>query len=241
MDKWLNKIICGDCLEVMKELPDKSVDLVLTDPPYKMNHSTGGCTNIGFENKWQGMIKAGNTVMDFDTDINFSEWVGEMYRVLKNDTHAYIFINDKNLYELLGECQKVGFQLSNILVWHKNNCTPNRYYMKNGEFILFLRKGKAVPINNMGTKAVLDINNINGKDKLHPTEKPIELLEILIKNSSLSNDIILDPFLGSGTTAVASLNTGRFFVGIEKEPKYCEIARKRLEQAQMQQSLFAEA
>lgn len=230
------KLFNGDCLEVMKKLPDKSIDCIITDPPYKMNHSTGGCTNIGMKNKWQGNIKAGNTVMDFSLDIKFSEWLPEIYRVLKNSSHCYIFCNDKNVQELLNEATKCGFKESNILVWIKNNATPNRYYMKNLEFVLFLYKGNAKPINDMGSKCAVEFKNINGKEKLHPTQKPIDLLELYINNSSLENDIILDPFMGSGSTGVACLNTNRKFIGIELDKNYFDIAKRRIEGCENQTS-----
>lgn len=218
----------GDCLEIMKDIPDGSVDLVLTDPPYKMNHSTGGCTNIGLKNKWQGNIKAGNTVMNFDLNIKFLDWLPEVYRVLKSGSHCYIFCNDKNVQELLNEATKCGFRESNILVWVKNNATPNRYYMKNLEFVLFLYKGKAKPINNMGSKCAIEVKNINGKQKLHATQKPIDLLEIYIKNSSKQRDVVLDLFMGSGSTGVACVNTNRKFIGIELDKGYFEIASERI-------------
>lgn len=222
----------GDCLELMKRLPDGSVDLVLTDPPYKMNHSTGGCTNIGMKDRWNGNIKAGNTVMGFDTSIKFSDWLPDVYRVLKDGSHCYIFCNDKNLQELLNEATSVGFRESNVLVWMKNNACPNRYYMKNCEFVLFLYKGKAKPICNMSSKSAFDCKNINGKNKLHPTEKPVEILEMLIKNSTNIGETVIDPFMGSGSTGVACVNTNRNFIGMEIDPKYFEIAKKRIEDAE---------
>ena len=220
----------GDCLELIKQMPDGSIDCVVTDPPYKMNHSTGGCTNIGMKNKWLGNIKAGNTVMNFSIDIKFSDWLPEVFRVLKNGSHCYIFCNDKNIQELLNEATKCGFKESNILVWIKNNATPNRYYMKNLEFVLFLYKGKAKPINNMGSKCAVEVKNINGKSKLHATQKPVELLEIFINNSTKENDVVFDPFMGSGSTGVACVNTGRKFIGIELEKQYLYIAEKRIEE-----------
>lgn len=218
----------GDCLELLKKIKDNSIDLVVTDPPYKMNHNTGSCTNIGMKNKWQGNIKAGNTVMDFSLDIKFCQWLPEIYRILKPSSHCYIFCNDKNIQELLNEATKIGFRESNVLVWIKNNATPNRYYMKNLEFILFLYKGKAKPINNMGSKCAIEIKNINGKEKFHPTEKPIELLKQYIGNSSKENDWVLDPFMGSGSTGVAAKNLNRNFIGFELDNKYFEIAKERI-------------
>lgn len=227
----LNRIYNEDCLEGMKQMPDNSIDLVVTDPPYKMNHSTGGCTNIGMKNKWQGNIKAGNTVMGFDLSIKFSDWLPEVYRVLKNQSHCYIFCNDKNMQELLNTTSKVGFRESNILIWQKNNATPNRYYMKNAEFILFLYKGAAKPINNMGSKCCVSIQNINGRDKLHPTEKPVELLSHYICNSSVIGDTVFDPFMGSGSTAIACINTNRNYIGFELDKHYCEFANERIARA----------
>lgn len=85
-------LLQGDCMELIKNIPDNSISCIITDPPYKMNHSTGGCTNIGMKNKWQGNIKAGNTVMGFDLSIKFSDWLPEIYRVLQESGHCYIFL-----------------------------------------------------------------------------------------------------------------------------------------------------
>ena len=152
----------------------------------------------------------------------------EIYRVLKQNTHCYIFTNILNLTEMLNESSKAGFKLHNVLVWEKNNCTPSQYYMKNCEYILFLRKGKAKWINDIGgSKTVHKYNNIIG-NKVHPTEKPVELLEFYIRNSSKENDIVLDPFMGSGSTAIACINTNRQYIGFEIDEEYCNIANERI-------------
>lgn len=225
-------LLHGDCLELMKGIPDNSIDLVVTDPPYSMKHSKGGCTNATIKNKWKGNFKAGNTVVNFDADITFSEWLPEVYRVLKNKSHCYIFCNDKNIQDLLNEATKCGFKESNILVWIKNNATPNRYYMKNLEFVLFLYKGNAKPINNFGSKCAVEVKNIVGKAKLHITQKPVELLEMYIRNSSAENETVLDPFMGSGSTGVACINTGRKFIGMEIDKEYFDISVKRIAEAE---------
>jgi site-specific DNA-methyltransferase (adenine-specific) len=98
--------------------------------------------------------------------------------------------------------------------------------MNSCEFILFLRKGKAKRINNLGSKTILKVDNVRGK--LHPTQKPVELMKILIENSSNEGDVVLDPFMGSGSTGVACLNTNRNFIGIELDKNYFEIAKERL-------------
>lgn len=161
-------------------------------------------------------------------DIKFEDWLPEVYRVLKQDTHCYIMINPRNLAELQTKAEKVGFKFQQIIIWAKNNSTPNRYYLNSYEMILMLRKGKAKNINNMGTKNILQINNIIGKKK-HPTEKPVELMEILIENSTGGGELVLDPFMGAGSTGVACKNLGRNFIGMEIDEKYFKIAKERIE------------
>ena len=214
----------GDCLELMKYIPDESIDLLVTDPPYKIVQ--GGCTNKAVRLKGSNQEQLKKGTLFNNNSIKFNEWIPEVYRVLKNNSHCYIMSNDRNINELLNICEKVGFKLLNILVWGKSKHSPNRYYLKNCEFIVFLRKGKAKNINNMGTKQLLLIDNVENKN--HPSEKPIKLMEILIKNSSNEKDIVLDPFLGSGTTGVACVNTNRNFIGIELDENYFNIAKERI-------------
>lgn len=222
------KLYQGDCLEVMKNIEDGSVDLVVTDPPYKT--ITGGDSNGANSERPKGMLQ-GNRKLFKHQNIKISSWMPEIYRVLKEGSHCYIFTNSLNLQEMLNEVTKVGFKLHNLLVWEKNNCTPSQYYMKNCEYVLFLRKGKAKWINNIGdSKTVHKFNNIIG-NKLHPTEKPVDLLEYYLLNSSEPNDIVFDPFMGSGSTGVACLNTNRNFIGIELDEGYFKIAQNRIEEA----------
>jgi site-specific DNA-methyltransferase (adenine-specific) len=128
---------------------------------------------------------------------------------------------------MLNVCTDNKFKLVNILVWKKDNCTPNKYYMKNTEFILLFRKGSARNINNMGSKQCIEIKNIIG-NKIHPTEKPLDLMKIFIENSSNENDTVLDPFVGSGTTPTAAINTNRKYIGFELDEKYYNIASDRI-------------
>lgn len=220
----------GDCLELMKDIPDESIDLIVTDPPYKIVQ--GGCTNKAVRLKGSNQEQLKKGTLFNNNSIKFNEWIPEVYRVLKNNSHCYIMSNDRNINELLNICEKVGFKLLNILVWGKSKHSPNRYYLKNCEFIVFLRKGKAKNINNMGTKQLLLIDNVENKN--HPSEKPIKLMEILIKNSSNEQDKVLDPFMGSGSTGVACVNTNRNFIGIELDEKYFNIAKERIEKISLE-------
>ena len=131
---------------------------------------------------------------------------------------------------MIKEADRVVCKMKTLLVGKKNNKTPSRWYMKNQEYILFMRKGKAKPVKDGGVGHILEFNNILG-NKLHPCEKPVDLLELLIKNSSNENDVVLDCFMGSGSAGVACLNTNRKFIGIELDEKYFEIAKNRIEEA----------
>lgn len=222
----------GDTLNVLKTIEECSFDMAVIDPPYKLNKTTGGISKTGFVDRWQGNIKGSDKKASILNDISFSEWLPEVYRVLKDSSHCYIWTNDKNLADLQKEAEKVGFRLHNILVWKKNTITPNRWYMKNCEFILFLYKGKAKVINDKSSSQFFEVKNKNGRDKLHPTEKPVEIIEKLILNSSNEYDIVLDCFMGSGSTGVACVNTNRNFIGIELDEKYFNIAEERINNAQ---------
>jgi len=232
----LNHLYNMDCMEGMKQIPDNSIDLVVTDPPYKIVQ--GGCSNKavtinacgGILNKHNGnnieLVKKGKIFNH--NEIQFNEWLPEIYRVLKDNSHCYIMINGRNLAELQMEAEKVGFRFHNIIAWDKGNATPNKWYMQRLEFILFLFKGEAKNINNMGTTTLLQVPNIKRGTKLHPTEKPTDLMKILIENSSKKNDIVLEPFAGCGSTLLACKETGRNFIGFELDKHYFDIATKRI-------------
>lgn len=247
------KLYNDDCLNVLKNLPDESVDLIVTDCPYKI--TAGGVTIEERKDEVSGVLRkravSDGTVcsnkwlkkdinnmpcavrkgkMFEHNEISFTDWLPDVFRVLKNGSHCYIMINGRNLKELQTSAENVGFKFVNLLAWRKNNMTPNKYYMQQLEFVLLLRKGRARNINDMGTSNCLDIPNIIGKKK-HPTEKPVELINIFVKNSSNENDLVLDPFMGSGTTGVACINSNRKFIGIELDENYFNIAQERINNA----------
>lgn len=218
----INRIYNMDCMEGMKLIPDNSIDLVVTDPPYKTTSrgSSGGTGGILKDKlNMKGMVFEHNS-------IKFSEWLPEVYRVLKERGHAYIMTNNKNLKDMLIEIENANFKIFKTLIWAKNSPITNMYYMDSHEYIIFCRKGKAKRINNCGTKSVLNIDNV--KNKQHPTEKPIDLMKIFIENSSQENEIVLDPFMGVGSTAMACINTNRNYIGFELDKKYYEIAKNRI-------------
>lgn len=220
MDAVLHK---GDCLEILGRMEAESVDLICTDPPYRT--VTGGDSG----DRPKGMLSGNRKLFELQNDIEISAWMPLVFKVLKQGCHAYIFTNSMNLYDMLGEATRVGFKLHNILVWEKNNCTPSQFYMKNCEYVLFLRKGKAKWINNIGSsKTVHFFRNVIG-DKVHPCQKPIDLLRFYIENSTNEGELVLDPFMGSGSCGVACMRSGRRFVGIEKDGRFFEVARGNID------------
>lgn len=124
-----------------------------------------------------------------------------------------------------------------MIIWDKGNSIPNKYYLNSYEIILMLRKGKAKNINHLGTKNILKIPNIM-KNRQHPTEKPVSLMEILIENSTKENDLVLDPFMGAGATGIACKNLKRDFIGIEIDEKYFRIAEERIKSQPEQMTIF---
>lgn len=259
-------VINADCLDVMKEIQANSIDLLLTDCPYKI--IAGGVRIIENKDEPSGIFskrdynktdpqgilsrrgivvdnnKIGNKWLKKDTsqipcavkngkmfdynDIISKEWLKPTFDCLKKQSHAYIMINGRNLKDLQQESENAGFEYQNLLVWNKNNATPNKYYMQQLEFILMLSKRPARNINNMGTKNLFNIPNIIG-NKAHPCEKPVSLMQILIENSTNENDIVFDPFCGSGATAIASIKSKRKCIAVEIDTVFFDITCNRIE------------
>lgn len=165
-------------------------------------------------------------------DIDCEEYAPEFYRILKDGSHCYVMTNHVNLIHMLNTFTSAGFHFIKSLVWDKGNKIMGQYYMSQFEYILFFRKGKGVRINNCGTSDILSVKNVKTKGEdgrnLHDTEKPVELMQILIENSSKENGVVIDPFMGIGSTGIACLNTNRKFIGIEIDSKYFGIAKSRL-------------
>lgn len=224
----LNKLYCGDSLELLKSIDDESIDLVVTDPPYKITaRGNGGNSGGMFQKK-----EVNNGKVFEHNDINIEDWIEEIYRVLKQDTHCYIMTNNKNIFHYLQEVDKTKFHYIKNLIWVKDNKIMGQTYMSQFEYIIMIRKGKHKRINNCGTSDVLNIPNKKLKDEnnktIHDTEKPVDLMKILIENSSNEGDIVLDPFMGIGSTCIASKILNRQYIGFELDENYYNIANNRL-------------
>lgn len=214
----------GDCFDVMRDLPDSSVDLIATDPPYR---TISGGTGSTVAQQWSQSILRNNDGKIFQhNDVKIGAYMREFFRLLKPGSHCYVMINNLNLRELLNEAEAAGFGFHNMLVWVKNNCTPNRWYMKNLEYTCFFYKKPAKRIVNASSKQTFFADNI--RNKLHPTEKPVALFEHYIENSTNPDAIVLDPFAGSGAMPLAAQQTGRRWIAIEKDAAFATVAAQRI-------------
>jgi modification methylase len=235
IDSYLNKIICGDCVEVMKKMPDKSIDLAVTSPPYNLKNSTGNGMKDGRGGKWANAALQ-NGYSNHDDCMPHEKYVAwqrkcldEMMRLLKDD--GAIFYNHKWRVQngLLQDRQDIvsGFPVRQIIIWHRNGgINFNKgYFLPTYEVIYLIakKKFKLVPKAN----AFGDVWNV-GQDlkNPHPAPYPIELIERII--GSTSAEIVLDPFMGSGTTAIAAKKLGRQYIGIDVSPEYCQMAEDRI-------------
>ena len=228
------KLINGNCLDTLKNIPNESIDLIVTDPPYPTT-SRGNAGNSG--GMLQKDINKKGKVFTYN-NINCKEYAPEFYRLLKDGSHCYVMTNHINLIDMLNTFTDVGFHFIKSLIWNKGNKIMGQYYMSQYEYILFFRKGKGKKINNCGTSDILSISNKKTKDKdgknIHDTEKPVELMEVLVNNSSQENELVLDPFMGVGSTGIACIKNKRNFIGIEIDENYFNIAKERIEEIEEQ-------
>lgn len=220
----------GDCRDILPMLG--KVDAVVTDHPYRLE--SGGKNTAIVGGKFSRDRYSNNGVI-VPVDIEPSDFMPLLAEVLPQG-HAYFMVNNRHVSKTQNAAEAAGFKFHNLLVWDKRTATPNRWYMKNCEFTLFMFRGEGRLINDCGSRQLISCpNEINAQ---HETQKPVPLMEHYIGNSSKRGDIILDPFMGSGTTGVAAVQMGRDFIGIEREQKYFDIACKRIEEAQRQGDLF---
>ena len=239
MENLINKIINADCLDILKQLPDKCIDLVLTDPPYLIkNTRAGGKSN--FAKSIQGMndeIKKAGIVDGVSLD-----FCKEIIR-LQEKINAYIWCSKDQILDYLNFFVVENKCSYDILCWQKENAMPtfNNKYLTDKEYCLYFRKGGYCQPDRYENAKTIFVEPINIKDKKmfgHPTIKPLKIFETLIRNSSKENDLVLDCFSGSGTTAIACHNLKRRFICIEKDAEYWQASVKRLEEHQRQLSLF---
>jgi site-specific DNA-methyltransferase (adenine-specific) len=217
----------GDCLEVMKDIPDNSVDAVIADPPYS-TFGPGG----------RGKLTKGNW---FTLDMMpLRGWYllmhmvcSEIKRILKPKHHLYFMADWRSVRMAMDAVESSAMYIRNLIVWDKVHFGVGNDYRYQHELIVLATQGEeGAEVKHHDKANVLSHKKIyNGQ---HPTEKPVSLIVDFIEMSTNENDTILDPFMGSGTTGVACVQTGRNFIGIEIDKGYYDIAEKRIKEAQMQ-------
>lgn len=222
MKKPQIQLFQGDCLEVMKSIPDGSIDLILTDPPYV----SPTVTSIGRQ--------VNKHIADLSIIKTYYRLIKkEFERILKADGSMFIFCDEKYamcLYEIF-----YGWKNTSIVVWDKGRIGMGRPFRKQHEFIFFANRVSSEynkSENLQSYSSILKCSPVSGDEKTHISQKPVKLLEDLIKGFSNEGNTVLDCFMGSGSTGVACVNTGRSFKGIELDENYFNIAKNRIDEAE---------
>lgn len=249
-----NFIIKGDCIEELKKIPDETFEMIFADPPYFMQTDgvllrTDGTPFKGVNDEW-------DKFKDYEEYDNFcKEWLKECRRVLKKDGTMFVIGAFQNIYRIGYIIQNLGFWILNDIIWNKSNPTPNfkgTRFTNSSETIIWCSKSekskytfnyKTMKELNGGKqmKSVWNIGLCTGEErikdengiKVHSTQKPEQLLYNCIISSTNQNDLVLDPFMGSGTTGAVCKLLGRNFIGIEREQKYIDISYKRIEKVKV--------
>ena len=212
----------GDCLGLMKEIPDGSMNLILCDPPY----------GIDYQSQWK-KDKAQWKPKIANDKKPFIDFIPEAAKKLKSSGCAMIFTRWDVQSEFITACKKSGLSVKNVIIWDKvihGMGDLKRSFGSRYESIIFCANSEFRFPGKRPTDIVRH-KRVDAQKLLHPNEKPVELLEELILNCCTGNGTVLDMFMGSGSTGVACVNTGRNFIGIELDPGYFEIAQKRIQEA----------
>lgn len=226
-----------DCLKILKTIPDKSIDLIVIDPPYELETERGGGffrNNNKHKRKYQTEI---SNMMNGISNETLNLLCSKMKKI-----NMYVFCSRTQMLSLLNYAKDNNYSW-NLLMWHKSNPIPtcNNKYLNDTEYIVFMREKGVEIYGNYHSKKTYFITPINKADKKtfnHPTIKPLNIIKDLIINSSNEGDTVLDCFMGSGTTGVACKELNRNFIGIEIDEKYFNIAKSRIEKKDNQLTIF---
>lgn len=226
------KLINDNNLDVFSDIQDNSIDLILTDPPY----------NISKDNNFSTMKSANRQGIDFgewDKNADLLTWIDELPRIMKKGSSIIIFNSWRNLNDIAERLEHNGFIIKDIIRWEKTNPMPrnrDRRYIVDYEFAIWAVEKHDKWVFNRQSETydrpeikVPIASKSEKKFGTHPTQKPVRLMEDLILRHSNEYDLILDPFMGSGSTGIACINTDRDFIGIELDENYFNIAKNRIE------------
>jgi site-specific DNA-methyltransferase (adenine-specific) len=213
-----------DAVEWLRGFEDGSVDLVVTDPPYESleKHRAKGTTT-----RLKHSEASSNQWFDIFPNARFEELFAEVHRVLTKNAHFYLFCDQETMFVAKPIAEKVGFRFWKPLIWDKKKIGMGYHYRARYELILFFEKGKR-KLNDLGIPDIIEATRIHGG---YPTEKPAQVSEVLIEQSTEADELVIDPFMGAGGTGVAALRLGRCFRGNDTCEEAVKIARERLVEA----------
>lgn len=214
----------SDALAWLRSLPSDSVDLVVTDPPYsslEKHRKRGTTTRLSLSKA------SSNTWFETIPNEAFPALLVEIYRVLRPDGHFYLFCDAETMFVVKPYAEAVGFRFWKPIVWNKMRIGMGYHYRAKYEFILFFEKGKR-KLNDLSIPDILDVPRIH---RGYPTEKPADLMEILIRQSTVEGETVLDPFMGSGSVGVAALRIGRQFLGNDSSHEAVVLSTSRLKES----------
>lgn len=217
------QLLQGDCLELMKDIPDGSVDMVLADPPY----------GIDFQSQWK-KNKAEWKPKIINDKSPFVDFIPLLKRILRPTACVMIFTRWDVQQRFIDEMERIGLRIKSVLIWDKQihgMGDLKRAYASRYESILF-HSEDSFRFNGKRPQDIISVRRVLPQNLTHPNEKPVELLETLISQCTMGGGTVLDPFMGSGSTGVAAVNTGRSFIGMELDPGYFETACKRISEAE---------
>jgi len=236
----INRIYQGNCMDIMKEWVSNEdnwfkIQMILTDPPYEVDYGDKSAflSNLGKASDKQ--INRDKNYIEINEKFDYRKFCQYLYILLKNNSMAYIWHGDTQMFKFYRYMTESKFMFNQILVWSKNSSTFDATfglkYMYKHELCSFYRKGFR-KLNNPDETV---FNYKVMQSMVHPTIKPLELFMRLIENSTKPGDLVFDPFMGSGTTAVAAKLTGRNYIGCELSPYFHELCRKRLQKETIEQ------
>ncbi len=210
-----------DAVNWLRDLPAESVDLLVTDPAYE---SLEKHRAVGTTTRLKHSKSSSNDWFRVFPNARFGELFTEVFRVLKPDTHFYLFCDAETMFVAKPEAERAGFKFWKPLVWDKRTIGMGYHYRARYEFILFFEKGKR-RLNDLGVADIITVPRIH---RGYPAEKPVAVSEVVIGQSSQAGDVVADPFMGSGSVGVAALKLGRRFIGTDLNPEAVRLSAERL-------------
>jgi site-specific DNA-methyltransferase (adenine-specific) len=219
------KLHLGDSLEYMRSLPDEVVDCIFTDPPYA---SLEKHRNVGSTTRLSISSQSSNSWFSIITNEALPPYFEQMFRILKPGRHLYCMVDPETSYVVKPILDAVGFHWGNRLIWDKVHAGMGYHYRRRYEDILFYWKGPKTAKRQVVSRSISDVISVPRVRGQYPTEKPVKLIEVCLGQSTQQGEVVLDPFMGSGSTGDAAVGIGRSFWGCDLSPVSLEMATKRL-------------